>query len=231
MRTGKRTGIHFLNDESIASRIVSCIDTTDRDVLEIGPGRGALTAYIKEYRSLCLIEKEKSFEPMLRQKFPGATILIGDALKLDWPKFDVFVSNMPYKITSPLLEKLWETDFTEGVITVQKEFADRLMAKKGTKDYSKMSIMMQLKFELKKQFDIHPSKFSPPPEVYSTVLTLTRKDVVIEEEFPEFLNKLFSQRRKKIKNIVPTELHADQRPEELSTDELLDLYHRINGKK
>ncbi len=231
MRTGKSTGIHFLVNNEIAERIVSLADIEGKDILEIGPGRGAITSHIKNYNRLYLIEKETSFEPYLRSKFPDAILIIGDALKVDWPKFDIFISNMPYKITSPLLGKLWTKDFQMAVITIQKEVADRLVAKPNSKDYSKLSVMMQLKFEIDKKFDISPSKFSPPPKVHSTVLTLRKRNINIDEGFPEFLKVLFSQRRKKIKNIMGMERFGDNRPEELTLDNILSLYNDFSAKK
>jgi 16S rRNA (adenine1518-N6/adenine1519-N6)-dimethyltransferase len=231
MRTGRTTGIHFLVDSELAKRIVSLADVRNKDVLEIGPGRGAITDHIKNYKRLYLIEKEKTFEAYLRNKFPDAILIMGDALRENWPPFDIFISNMPYKITSPLLEKLWSTDFQMAVITVQKEVADRLIAKPNSKDYSKLSIMMQLKFDIDKEFEIPPYKFSPPPKVQSTVLTLRKRSVKIDDGFPEFLKILFSQRRKKIKNIINIERFKDNRPEELTIEEILSLYYDFNGRK
>jgi len=231
MRTGRTTGIHFLVDSELAERIVSLADVSNKDVLEIGPGRGAITDHIKNYKRLYLIEKEKTFEAYLRNKFPDAILIMGDALRENWPPFDIFISNMPYKITSPLLEKLWSTDFQMAVITVQKEVADRLIAKPNSKDYSKLSIMMQLKFDIDKEFEIPPYKFSPPPKVQSTVLTLRKRSVKIDEGFPEFLKVLFSQRRKKIKNIINIERFKDNRPEELTIEDILSLYYDFNGRK
>ncbi len=230
MRTGRSTGIHFLIDEYIAKKIVSPLDFSRKDVLEIGPGMGALTAHIKNYHRLYLIEKETSFEKHLSTNFPDAKIIIGDALKIEWPHFDIFISNMPYKITSPLLEKLWSYDFESATIMVQKEVADRILAKPRTKDYSKLSIMMQIKFQIQKRFDVPPSKFNPPPKVYSTVLNLRKNNVNLDEGFQNFINQLFSKRRKKIKNIVDTQEFENNRPEELTIEELITLYRTINGK-
>lgn len=228
MRTGKSTGIHFLNDENTARRIVNLANILGKTVLEVGPGMGALTQHIKGYRSLYLIEKEKSFESYLRSSFPEATIIMDDALEVDWPTFDIFISNMPYKITSPLLEKLWSYSFDEAVITIQKEVADRLIARPGSKDYSKLSVMMQMKFNIKKEFDISPSRFNPPPKVHSTVLKLTRNDAVIDDEFKDFLKILFSQRRKKIKNVINIKKYGENRPEELTIEEILEVYNDFN---
>jgi 16S rRNA (adenine1518-N6/adenine1519-N6)-dimethyltransferase len=227
-RRGRKAGINFLNDPTIAKRITEFEDFTGKDVLEIGPGLGQLTTFIKNYRTLTIIEREKSFAERLKASFPEANVVAGDALKVEWPTFQIFVSNMPYSISSPLLEKLWNSDFEEGIVTVQKEVADRITAVPGTKDYSRLSVMMQLKFNVERKFDIPPSKFTPQPNVFSTVLKLRRRGGAIPDGFDRFLRLLFSQRRKKIRNVINSALFQDKRSEELSVEELLVLFEKFS---
>ena len=231
MRRSKQAGINFLNDPKVAERIVSCVDFSGRDVLEIGAGLGQLTKFIKGYRNFTIIEREADFADRLKADYPEINIINGDALKVDWPKFEVFVSNMPYSISSPLLEKLWNSEFKEGVVTIQKEVADRIIAVPRTKDYSRLSVMMQLKFNVEKKFDIPPSKFTPAPKVHSTVLRLEKRDTEIQKGFDDFLKTVFSQRRKKLKNVIDTEIQGDKRPEELSRDELLEVFQHTNAQR
>lgn len=232
MRRGKKgAGINFLVDSSIAEEIVRSVDSRGKDVLEIGPGRGSLTTFILNYKTLTLIEREKSFSHDLKLKFPNAVVITGDALKIEWPRFQVFVSNMPYSISSPLLEKLWNSEFEEGIVTVQREVADRIIASPGSKNFSKLSVMMQLKFKIEKKIDISPDKFKPVPEVYSTVLKLIKRDAAIPGGVDIFLQNLFSQRRKKLRNILPHPLYPDKRPEELKIEELLELFENISEKQ
>ena len=231
MRRSKQAGINFLNDPKVAERIVSCVDFSGRDVLEIGAGLGQLTKFIKGYRNFTIIEREADFADRLKADYPGINIINDDALKVDWPKFEVFVSNMPYSISSPLLEKLWNSEFKEGVVTIQKEFADRIIAVPRTKDYSRLSVMMQLKFNVERKFDIPPSKFTPAPKVHSTVLRLEKRDTEIQRGFDDFLKTVFSQRRKKLKNVINTEIQGDKRPEELSRDELLEVFQHTNAQR
>lgn len=231
MRRSKQAGINFLNDPKVAERIVSCVDFSGRDVLEIGAGLGQLTKFIKGYRNFTIIEREADFADRLKVDYPEINIINDDALKVDWPKFEVFVSNMPYSISSPLLEKLWNSEFKEGVVTIQKEFADRIIAVPRTKDYSRLSVMMQLKFNVERKFDIPPSKFTPAPKVHSTVLRLEKRDTEIQEGFDDFLKTVFSQRRKKLKNVIDTEIQGDKRPEELSRDELLEVFQHTNAQR
>ncbi len=231
MRRSKQAGINFLNDPKVAERIVSCVDFSGRDVLEIGAGLGQLTKFIKGYRNFTIIEREADFADRLKADYPEINIINDDALKVDWPKFEVFVSNMPYSISSPLLEKLWNSEFKEGVVTIQKEVADRIIAVPRTKDYSRLSVMMQLKFNVEKKFDIPPSKFTPAPKVHSTVLRLEKRDTEVQKGFDDFLKTVFSQRRKKLKNVIDAEIQGDKRPEELSRDELLEVFQHTNAQR
>ncbi len=231
MRRSKQAGINFLNDPKVAERIVSCVDFSGRDVLEIGAGLGQLTKFIKGYRNFTIIEREADFADRLKADYPEINIINDDALKVDWPKFEVFVSNMPYSISSPLLEKLWNSEFKEGVVTIQKEVADRIIAVPRTKDYSRLSVMMQLKFNVEKKFDIPPSKFTPAPKVHSTVLRLEKRDTEVQKGFDDFLKTVFSQRRKKLKNVIDAEIQGDKRPEELSRDELLEVFKHANARR
>jgi 16S rRNA (adenine1518-N6/adenine1519-N6)-dimethyltransferase len=231
MRRGRKAGINFLKDPTIAKRIVELEDFSGKDVLEVGPGLGQLTAFIRNYRTLTLIEREKDFADRLKYSFPDATVVAGDALKVEWPHFQIFVSNMPYSISTPLLEKLWNSDFEEGIVTVQREVADRITAVPGTKDYSRLSVMMQLKFDIERKFDIPPSKFVPQPKVFSTVLILRRAEGVIPNGFDLFLNLLFSQRRKKVRNVMNLGLFQDKRPGELSIEDLLALFEKFSARQ
>ncbi|MCW6158298.1 MAG: 16S rRNA (adenine(1518)-N(6)/adenine(1519)-N(6))-dimethyltransferase RsmA [Thermoplasmatales archaeon] len=229
MRRSKQAGINFLNDPKVAERIVACVDFSGKDVLEIGAGLGQLTKFIKGYKNFTIIEREADFVDRLKADYPEINIINDDALKVDWPKFEVFVSNMPYSISSPLLEKLWNSEFKEGVVTIQKEVADRIIAVPRTKDYSRLSVMMQLRFKVEKKFDIPPSKFTPAPKVHSTVLRLEKRDTEIQKGFDDFLKTVFSQRRKKLKNVIDAEIQGDKRPEELSRYELLEVFQHTNA--
>ena len=231
MKQTRQSGINFINDVAIAKKIVSVVNFSDMDVLEVGAGLGQLTAHITNYNSLTLIEREKQFAERLKVSFPEATVINADALKVDWPKFSVFVSNMPYSISSPLLEKLWNCEFKEGVVTIQREVADRITAVPKTRDYSRLSIMMQLKFKVERKFDLPPSKFTPSPRVYSTVLRLEPLRENIPTGFDDFLKKIFSQRRKKLRNIVDARAFEDRRPEELSIPELLKIFENFNERQ
>lgn len=231
MRLGRTTGTNILVDDHISRKIAECVNITGKNVLEIGPGYGAITKHLKGYKKLYLIELQGEFEPYLRSKFPDSEIIIGDALKLEWPEFDVFISNLPYNISTPILEKLENMEFQEGVITVQKEVADRILANPGNKYFSRISVGMQLRFNIQKCFHISPHKFRPVPKVYSTVLRIVPKGVTLPSEFEDFLRTLFSSRRKMISTIFHDRSLPDKRPEELNPEELLELFKKISGQQ
>ncbi|MGC8644871.1 MAG: 16S rRNA (adenine(1518)-N(6)/adenine(1519)-N(6))-dimethyltransferase RsmA [Thermoplasmata archaeon] len=229
MAKGNRDGVNFLVDEEIARKIVSAVNTDGKDVLEVGGGLGQLTRFIKNYKSLTIIEKRREFAERLRDMFPGARIIEGDALKVDWPKFQVFISNTPYSISTPLLEKLWRSEFDVAVVTLQKEVADRMTAQPGTKEYSRLTVMVNMKFHVERMFDIPPYSFSPRPKVYSTVLRMRRKKGEMKEGIDSFVKMLFSQRRKKIRWLVNSEKYGDMRPEELSMNDFEELFDEFSA--
>ncbi|MEM0346418.1 MAG: 16S rRNA (adenine(1518)-N(6)/adenine(1519)-N(6))-dimethyltransferase RsmA [Thermoplasmatales archaeon] len=226
-----REGINFLIDEEVARKIVSLVNVYDKDVLEVGGGLGQLTKYISGYRTLTIIEKRKEFAERLRSMFPNANVIQGDALRVEWPEFQVFISNTPYSISTPLLERIRNSKFDYAVVTVQREVADRITASPGSKNYSRLTVMMNMKFQVKRMFDIPPNKFFPRPKVYSTVLLMRRKETNIDPSIEAFVRDLFSQRRKKIKWLVNSAKYGDRRPEELNLDEFLDLFDEFNATR
>jgi dimethyladenosine transferase len=227
MKVGKRTGTHILINDEIARRIVSCVNVKDKIVLEVGPGSGSLTKFINGYKELYLIELQEDFRQYLLGRFPNSTLIVGDALKIQWPDFQIFISNLPYNISTPILEKLQHKNFEEGVVMVQKEVAKRILASPGNGDYSRLSVSMQLRFKIKKCFDVSPGNFLPAPKVQSTVLHLEPSNNNLPEGFDEFLKKLFSERRKMISTILGGPNFPHKRPEELTPKELLELYSNI----
>jgi len=224
-----KDGINFLLDDEIARRIVSAVDTKGKDVLEVGGGLGQLTRFIRDYRTLTVIEKQAEFALRLKEMFPDANVIQGDALRVQWPRFQVFISNTPYSISTPLLEKLWKSEFEVAVVTLQKEVADRITSHPGTKEYSRLTVMINMKFQVERMFDIPPSKFSPRPEVYSTVLRLRRNSYELKEGIEELVRMLFSHRRKKIKWLVRSDRFGEKRPEDLSTDDFEELFEEFNA--
>jgi 16S rRNA (adenine1518-N6/adenine1519-N6)-dimethyltransferase len=225
-----KLGQHFLNDTAAAVRIVESLgDLLQSTVLEIGPGRGALTNLLaRRARRVIAVEKDRVLAAQLRMHFslaPNVEIIEGDILAIDLdslfgpkpgsmrPGMDVapqqvrVVGNLPYFITSDILLRLFEYRkyFEIFVLMVQKEVADRLAAKPGTSEYGLLSATAQLYSKVEKILTLPPGAFSPPPKVHSAVVRLapsTRLDKlrVDEKEFISFLKLSFGQKRKTLWN-------------------------------
>jgi 16S rRNA (adenine1518-N6/adenine1519-N6)-dimethyltransferase len=226
-----KLGQNFLTDRSAAERIVDALgDISQSTVLEIGPGRGAITDLLqKRARRLIAIELDRVLAAQLRMKFATARnieIIEADVLAVD---FDTImgprpgstftglasptierakvVGNIPYYITSEILLRLFDFHryFEEMVIMVQAEVADRVAAKPGTSDYGLLSATAQLYTKPEKLFTLPPAAFNPPPKVHSTVLRLVPEPRVEElgvnpDQFVDFLKLSFGQKRKTLAN-------------------------------
>ena len=225
-----KLGQHFLDDPSVGSRIVEALgDLSQSTVLEIGPGRGALTSMLgRRARRVIAVEADRVLAAQLRMKFslaPNLEIIEGDILAVDLntlfgpkpgstrpgmeqaPDRVRVVGNLPYFITSDILLRLFEYRkyFETIVLMVQKEVADRLAAHPGTKDYGLLTATAQLYSRVEKLFEVPPTSFSPPPKVHSAVVRLVlvprlEKLGVNEAEFMNFLKLSFAQKRKTLWN-------------------------------
>lgn len=225
-----KLGQHFLNDTAAAIRVVEALgDLLHSTVLEIGPGGGALTTLLaRRARRVIAVEKDRVLAAQLRMHFslaPNVEIIEGDILAIDLdslfgpkpgstrPGMDVapqqvrVVGNLPYFITSDILLRLFEYRryFEILVLMVQKEVAERLAAKPGTKEYGMLSATAQLYSKVEKLFTLPPGAFSPPPKVHSAVVRLAsstrlEKLHVDEKGFIDFLKLSFAQKRKTLWN-------------------------------
>jgi len=205
----RRLGQHFLNDPKILGRIVDALDPqTGETVLEIGPGRGTLTRVLLD-RGLKVIAIEKDRLLAAALAMDGLRVIEGDALHLDWPRVSKIVGNIPYYITSPLIDKALTPPLPERVVfLVQAEVADRIAAQPGSKTYGALSVGVQAVASVEKLFTVAPGAFRPPPKVRSALIRLTplTEPLVRPEEvaaFRSFVTACFSKRRKQLKNAVP----------------------------
>jgi 16S rRNA (adenine1518-N6/adenine1519-N6)-dimethyltransferase len=233
-QTKPKLGQHFLASEDLAERVVEALgDTSQSTVLEIGPGRGILTSILaKRTRRLIAVELDRVLAAQLRLKFGMARnveVIEGDVLSIDFdslfgpkpglgrPGIDLkpepvkVVGNLPYYITSDILLRLFEFSkyFESIVIMVQREVADRIAAKPGSRDYGMLSATAQLYGRAEKLFTLPPAAFVPPPKVHSTVLRLMidpqqEKLGVAGDGFIEFLRLSFGQKRKTLWNNLKT---------------------------
>lgn len=223
-------GQHFLVDQSAAPRIVEALgDLSGGTVLEIGPGRGALTAVLaRQARRVIAIEIDRVLAAQLRMNFSttaNVEIIEGDILAIDFdtlfgpkpgstrpglnhePERASVIGNLPYFITSDILLRLFQYRkyFHTLVLMVQREVADRLAARPGNSEYGLLSATTQLYASVEKLFTLPPGAFSPPPKVHSAVVRLTMTDRlermhVPEEQFIQFLKLSFGQKRKTLWN-------------------------------
>jgi len=229
-RKRPKLGQHFLADQHAAQRIVDALgQLSEKTVIEIGPGRGVLTAMLAERaRRLIAIELDRVLAAQLRMslvRFENVEIIEGDILSIDFstvlgprpgmnhpgivhvPEKTRLVGNLPYFITSDILLRLFQYHpyFETIVIMVQEEVADRIAAKPGVRDYGLLSATVQLYARVEKLFSLPPGAFNPPPKVHSAVLRLTINPQmdrlrVPEEEFIAFLKLSFGQKRKTLAN-------------------------------
>ncbi|MFW6304155.1 MAG: 16S rRNA (adenine(1518)-N(6)/adenine(1519)-N(6))-dimethyltransferase RsmA [Candidatus Saliniplasma sp.] len=203
---------NFLMDGSIADRMIEAANISKKEtVLEVGPGLGILTERLEPSAgALILIEKDDDLYEYLKGEFSSENVKIihGDVLDIALPKFDKVVSNLPFSISSPITFKLLGRDFKSGILTYQKEYADRMIAKYGEKNYSRLSVMVSTHAEVEKLFNIRKDKFYPNPKVDATVLRLIPKEPTFDLKYPEIFSEvvrqLFSYRRKMIRNALNT---------------------------
>ena len=225
-----KLGQHFLASEDVAKQIVDALgDISESTVLEIGPGKGIMTALlVKNARRLIAVELDRVLAAQLRLKFGmyrNVEVIEADVLAVDIdslfgpkpglgrpgieikPQPAKVVGNLPYYITSDILLRLFEFSkyFESIVIMVQKEVADRIAAEPGGRDFGVLSATAQLYARVENLFTLPPGAFSPPPKVHSTVLRLTidpqqEKLGVAGDGFIDFLRLSFGQKRKTLWN-------------------------------
>jgi len=237
----KRFGQNFLIDDQIIDRIVATISPKKNDnIVEIGPGMGALTFPLLEHLDhLSVIEIDRDLISLLElNKQEKLTIYEADALKFDYGQISNnlrIVGNLPYNISSPLLFHLLSSknQIKDMTFMLQKEVADRIFARHGNKAYGRLSVMMQTFFEVELMFTVPKESFNPKPKIESSIIYLkTRVNPLTENS--KLLEKIvrvsFSQRRKTLKNCLKsvlsqdqTEIDLSQRAEMLSIENFITL--------
>jgi len=239
----KKIGQNFLIDKKVAEREIQYAGIDKNDVvLEIGPGTGILTTLLAEKaRRVIAIEIDDQLVSKLRKLLPdNVTLIHGDALKIDFdtlPRFNKIVSNLPFQISSPITFKFLNCDFSLAVLIYQKEFADSMVARSGSKNYSRLSVGIYYKACCELVEAISKTCFYPQPKVDSCVVRLSPREsppfsVLDETFFFDLTRELFNHRRKKIKNTL-NELYEytrfedvpyiDRRVEELTPEQIGEL--------
>jgi 16S rRNA (adenine1518-N6/adenine1519-N6)-dimethyltransferase len=223
----KRFGQHFLADRGVLDRIIRELrPAPDDHLLEIGPGRGALTAYLAREvitpdatGRFVAVEIDRDLVPALEERFPGLELINADILRVDLA--DLFaragdqvperrwriVGNLPYNISTPLLVRLLQhlPHIRDMMFMLQREVADRLSAAPGTKAWGRIAVLVQYLCTVEKLFDVPPGSFRPPPKVWSAVARLTPRAAPHQadtEALDTVLRAAFSQRRKRLSNAL-----------------------------
>lgn len=202
---------HFLVDRKAIERIAGIIRVEGRTVLEVGPGRGALTGALLEREArVVAVEIDPALAKGLSERFSreigeGRLVVVhGDAVSCPLPGFDVVVSNLPYSASSKITFRLLETGFEEAVLMYQSEFADRMLAPAGTPECGRLSVMVQTYCAVGRVFDVSPAAFSPRPRVRSTVLHIVPREPLFpirdRDLYARIVRALFSHRRKTVRN-------------------------------
>ena len=223
----KRFGQNFLIDDQIVNRIVATISPRKNDnIVEIGPGKGALTFPLLEHLDLLsVIEIDRDLISLLKSKKQEKLIIYeADALKFDYGVISNnlrIVGNLPYNISSLLLFRLLseKNQIIDMTFMLQKEVVDRIVAKHGNKTYGRLSVMMQTFFEVESIFTVPKESFDPQPKIESAILYLKTKTQPLTEN-TKLLEKIvkisFSQRRKTLKNCLKSILSQEQTKVDLS---------------
>ena len=237
----KRFGQNFLVDQQIINQIVSTISPKKNDnIIEIGPGKGALTFPLIDYlESIHVIEIDRDLIALLQKKNNlKITIHEFDALVFNFDQFKQkvrIVGNLPYNISSPLLFHLlnYRDNIIDMTFMLQKEVVDRIVAPPGSKVYGRISVIMQTFFDTELMFVVPKESFDPQPKIESAILYLkTKKQSLVQNSKPleEIVKIAFSQRRKTLKNCLKsvlnqsqTDIDLSQRAEMLSVENFVTL--------
>jgi 16S rRNA (adenine1518-N6/adenine1519-N6)-dimethyltransferase len=243
-------GQNFLQDTHIINAIIHAINPLPDDFLvEIGPGRGALTlAMLKRITKLTAIEIDRDLVAYLEdKKLPGLNIISADALSVDYSTFTStnnnrikLYGNLPYNISTPLLIHLLHhiNDIKDCHFMVQKEVAERIIAQPNSKDYGRLSVMLQYFFQTDILFFVSPEAFYPKPKVESAIIRLTPHAIspyslVDFKQLESTVKQAFGQRRKTLRNNFKTifneenwkklEIDPQQRPEQIPIEKFVSI--------
>ncbi|WGI16759.1 16S rRNA (adenine(1518)-N(6)/adenine(1519)-N(6))-dimethyltransferase RsmA [Methanonatronarchaeum sp. AMET-Sl] len=214
IRPKKNLGQNFLIDNKIAERQVGYAEIKPGErVLEIGGGLGTLTQeLIKKPCKVIVIEKDPKLQNILQKRFgEKITLIKGDALETSFEEIDKVVANLPYQISSEITFKILRQPFKKAILMYQKEFAERMTAKPGTKEYGRLTIGVDLYSKAEILEKIPKNAFYPQPKITSAIVKLTPKKPsytpLNQDFFLNFTKAIFSQRRKKLKNAIQNTRH------------------------
>lgn len=213
----KRFGQNFLTDDNILHEIIRAIAPAPHDLMvEIGPGQGAMTRLLLQtLEQLHVVEIDRDLVAMLQKKFSADKLVIhaGDALQFDFGALKTderrlrIVGNLPYNISSPLLFHLaqYAPQVIDQHFMLQNEVVERMVAEPGSRDYGRLSVMLQWRYQMELLFIVPPTAFDPPPKVDSAIVRMAPIAAPLDcgqAQLEQAVTKAFSQRRKVIRNAV-----------------------------
>ncbi|MCK5398402.1 ribosomal RNA small subunit methyltransferase A [bacterium] len=251
-------GQNFVNDPNYIRNLVKKIDYKDRDIIEIGPGKGTLSSILLENcRNLISIELDKELCARLNSRFSDIEnfhLHCRDFLKFSIPEPSddkyLFIANVPYYISTPIIEKLiCDSDkFEQYHMMLQYEYGSRLKSPPGSRVYGSLSVFFQNNFTVTGFQKVPKTVFTPIPKVDSCFVSF-RNDIKhdVDDNFHRFIKALFSQRRKKLYNglalyfnnisksdiiskLKKEEINCEKRPEEFDLDSFIRIYDLLSGK-
>ncbi|MFH1875107.1 MAG: 16S rRNA (adenine(1518)-N(6)/adenine(1519)-N(6))-dimethyltransferase RsmA [Pseudomonadota bacterium] len=265
IRPKKYMGQNFLKAVPTLEKIVRLAEISkDDDVLEIGSGLGVMTALLADQAHLVYaVEKDRAAAQIIQEEFgnlKNIQLIVDDFLKLDLQQNLAqartplkVVGNIPYNISTPIIFKLIENKnlIQQSILTIQKEVANRIVAKPNCKDYGILSIMLQVHAKCEKLFDVSPNSFIPPPKVTSSVIKIDFENAPNLEiksmaSFENLVKAAFGQRRKTIKNALTgspklkcnssqvsellkqNNIKESLRPEQITIEEYIGLANSLN---
>lgn len=244
----KSLGQHFLKDENICKKIAETLQNHSfKQLLEVGPGAGALTKYLLDIKNIDFkaVELDEEKVIFLEKSYPAikGKIIHQSVLDIDMPFENDFVviGNFPYNISSQILFKIldWKENVPLSFGMFQKEVAQRIAAKSGSKAYGILSVLIQEFYDVEYLFDVPPESFNPPPKVMSGVIQLIKKENTFalqsERKFFVLVKTAFNQRRKMLRNAVKSLFEEsflqdgifNKRAEQLSVEDFAKLTFKM----
>ena len=247
----KRFGQNFLTDLSVINEIIRIISPSEDDLMiEIGPGTGAMTKYLLEkLPHLSVIEIDRNLVSYLKKTFSGKlSVYEGDVLSFDFSKLKRegkklrIVGNLPYNISTPLLFHLakFANKVEDQHFMLQKEVVERMVAQPKSKNYGRLSVMLQWRYLMEMVLSVPPDAFNPKPKVDSAIvrmIPIKKPLFCVHEDLEKVVTAAFTQRRKIIRNnlskiftendLIDSGINPQARAEELSLEQFVDLANKL----
>ena len=236
MKKIKKLGQVFLDNPRILEKEAEIAGVSGKAVLEIGPGDGRLTERLLVHgpKKLIAVEKDTRFAGILKEKFEGDSrvqIINADFLEIAIPEAEIIVGNIPYYISSPIIFRLKDAKFDYAVLMVQKEFAEKMVAKPNAANYGRLSITSQIFFRIEYVQTVPKMFFSPRPKVDSAIIKLQPTGAKLSQFEEDVIRKLFQHRNKTVRNALKGyEINDQRRVRTLTKDECLELAQILEKK-